>query len=66
MILIRGGFIFNALYAACKPFVNERTRSKFIFANEDQYFDILLSKIDRDQIPRDYGGYGMMLNDTEL
>ena len=48
MILIRGGFVFNAIYSAVKGFIHERTRAKFIFASGDDYLQILQSKIDID------------------
>lgn len=57
MVLINGGFIFNAIYAAVKGFIHERTRAKFVFAGTD-YLPELLRKMDMDQIPRDYGGAG--------
>ena len=58
MIFIRGGFLFNALYAGIKPFIAEKTRSKFIFGNGSNYLETLLTKMEIDQIPKDYGGTG--------
>jgi CRAL/TRIO domain len=46
MYLIKGGFIFNAIYATVKSFIHERTRAKFIFSSGEDYKDKLLEKID--------------------
>ena len=58
LIFLKGGFVFRALYAAVKNFISERTRKKFVFTTNDDYLNILLEKMDLDQIPRDYGGTG--------
>lgn len=47
-IFIRGGFLFNAIYAAIKPFISEITRSKFMFASGDSYLETLMTRIDKD------------------
>jgi hypothetical protein len=41
MVLINGGFIFNAIYAAVKGFIHERTRAKFVFAGTDYLPELL-------------------------
>ena len=46
MVLINGGFIFNAIYAAVKGFIHERTRAKFVFPSGSTYMETLLEKMD--------------------
>ena len=40
--------MFNAIYAAIKPFISEITRSKFMFASGDSYLETLMTRIDKD------------------
>jgi hypothetical protein len=66
LIFINSGFVTNTLYAGVKNFVSERTRNKFVFAQGTNYLDSLLPLIDRDQIPKDYGGDGLWLDEVEM
>jgi len=66
MILINGGFVFNAIYSVVKGFIHERTRAKFVFPSGSDYMRTLLEKIDISQIPSNYGGTGRNLDDMVI
>ena len=64
MYLIRAGFIFSAMYAGIKPFIHEVTKQKFIFTG-NSYLDQMLQRIDKANIPKEYGGDGPALDDIQ-
>ena len=57
-IVINSGFTVKLTYNMCSPFIHERSRKKFVFLgdNYNTNRDYLLSRIDEDQLPSDFGG----------
>ena len=53
--VINAGIIFRSLYFACKAFLSEKNREKIkVFG--DNYQEGLLEKIDKENLPKFYGG----------
>ena len=53
--VINAGIIFKSLYFACRPFLNEKNKKKIkVFG--DNYQEALLEKIDKENLPKFYGG----------
>lgn len=64
MYFIRSGFIFNAMYTGVKPFIHEVTKAKFKFPGKN-YYQEMIKNIDPSQIPQEYGGTGINLDDMD-
>ena len=53
--VLNAGFLFRSFYTACKVFIDSKTRKK-IKVYGDKYQQGLLEKIDKENIPKFYGG----------
>lgn len=54
-IIINAGYIFQALYTICKPFIDSKTKGK-ITVLDANYELALLEKIDKENLPKVLGG----------
>ena len=61
MLFIRTSFVINMIFKAVKPFIHEVTLAKFRFLGHE-YENELFSLIDRSEVPKDYGGDGLSLD----
>ena len=55
--------MLNMMFKGIKPFIHEATLAKFKFLGGN-YTEELLKIIDREQLPKDYGGSGPLLDET--
>jgi hypothetical protein len=55
LFIINCPWYFSAIYNIFKPFIDKRTRDKFVILGYD-YLSVLLEYIDVSQIPSDFGG----------
>ena len=55
MYVINANFLFRTGWAICKGFLDEKTRAKINIIG-DQYVDTLLEVIEKDNLPKIFGG----------
>ena len=53
--ILNAGFLFRSFYTACKIFIDSKTRKKIKVYGE-KYQEGLLEKIDKENLPKFYGG----------
>ena len=60
MYIINSPYVFNMVWNSISLFVDKATCAKIKILGSD-YKKVLLSKVDKSQIPKEYGGTGMSL-----
>ncbi|KAG0625306.1 hypothetical protein M758_2G044000 [Ceratodon purpureus] len=54
--MVNAPLIFNGLWKVVRSFINETTSKKIVFVDKKKAQETLLSVIDADQLPKEYGG----------
>lgn len=56
LYMVNAPLIFNGLWKVVSSFINGTTRKKIVFVENKKAQETLLSVIDADQLPTEYGG----------
>jgi hypothetical protein len=56
LFILNAPFIFGAVWKVVSPFIDSRTRKKIVFCTSKNVQELLMTHLDPDQVPTEYGG----------